>query len=261
MESTMICSDDEKALYEANERLKELRAKNKEHLNSLDYLKPVNDLIVNTFLKPHNNNLPKCEHCGQYICDLYCDCPESTKFRKDKMILNRLMQIIPPKFKTCTLENFVGLEKIHNFNKCLEFKRGTGLLLSGGCGVGKTHLAIAWIRAYSLKMRPDGIFITTMSEIINKWLFDSEKSIIQADLLLIDDLGAENYKDETVQKKTYEVLNYRYNHQLTTVITTNLNAEELPKLIGTRSVSRIMEVSHLFKIKGDDYRMKNKVGG
>src|SRR5690606_27907594 len=59
------------------------------------------------------------------------------------------------------------------------------------------------------------------------------------DLLILDDLGAHNYTQWTVNK-IYSILNYRVNHQLPVVITTNLSLDELDIYLGERTTSRIL---------------------
>ena len=118
------------------------------------------------------------------------------------------------------------------------------LLIQGGVGAGKTHLAIE----YGLAL-PDPRHVRFVSW--PQFMEDRKRAIGTTDaidplrdvqrwagFLILDDLGAEtpgSWATESVNL----ILSYRYNENLRTILTTNLNGEELEKLYGERITSRI----------------------
>ncbi|MCX8125837.1 MAG: ATP-binding protein [Dehalococcoidia bacterium] len=119
------------------------------------------------------------------------------------------------------------------------------LVLQGESGSGKTHLAAA-IANYQLEAGRPVLFIS-VSDLLDRFraafspeskvsydeLFDKVK---QAPLLILD--GLEGQSTTTwAQEKLYQLLNYRYNAQLPTVITTRLSLQDLADIddrIGSR---------------------------
>ena len=56
------------------------------------------------------------------------------------------------------------------------------------------------------------------------------------------------------------LINYRYEHMLPTVITTNNSGAELEQELGRRTLSRLIEMTRPVKIQAGDYRMKMAAG-
>jgi DNA replication protein DnaC len=138
------------------------------------------------------------------------------------------------------------------------------LVLSGGYGCGKTHLAAA-IAHYHLAagspiffaVVPDlldhlrAAFAPT-SEVPYDTMFDT---IREVDLLVLDDLGAEN-STAWATEKLFQLINYRYNFRMPTVITTN---NQLQSRMDERIRSRLADLSFVqnLVIKAGDYRPRN----
>lgn len=135
------------------------------------------------------------------------------------------------------------------------------LLLEGGYGCGKTHLAAA-VGNYRLDYGDTVLFITSpdlldhlrstygpSSEVAYDEMFERVRN---APLLIIDDLGVEN-PSPWAQEKLFQLLNYRYNSRIPTVITTNANME----LLDPRVRSRLLDnnVVRRVHIAAPDYRM------
>jgi len=79
-------------------------------------------------------------------------------------------------------------------------------------------------------------------------LFESVKN---APLLVLDDFG-EQSTTPWAQEKLYQVINYRYNARLATVITTRCAIEELDSPVGSRLVDH--KISTFWNINVPDYR-------
>jgi DNA replication protein DnaC len=138
-------------------------------------------------------------------------------------------------------------------NECCELViRGAhprGLLLMGQVGSGKTHLAAAMANKL-LKNGRRVLFLVVpdfLDELRSSFgaedadvrrLLDRAKHV---EVLILDDLGNHNFTDWT-RSVLFSVLNYRMNEGLTTLATTNLDAEKLQELLGTRSLSRLLSL-------------------
>jgi DNA replication protein DnaC len=79
-------------------------------------------------------------------------------------------------------------------------------------------------------------------------LFEEVKN---APLLILDDFG-EQSTTPWAQEKLYQIINYRYNAQLPTVITTRLATEEIDSPIVSRFLDN--QLSMIFNIMAPDYR-------
>jgi len=83
--------------------------------------------------------------------------------------------------------------------------------------------------------------------------------MVRPDVLVLDDLGAEAIKTdergEWARERFFELLDYRLEHRLMTIVTTNLSAAALPARYGAPTVSRLLGRSPLVEIVGSpDYR-------
>lgn len=134
------------------------------------------------------------------------------------------------------------------------------LLLKGGFGAGKTHLAAA-IANYRLQTGQPALFIVvpdlldylraTYSPNSAVTYDERFESLRGAPLLLLDDYGAHS-ATPWAQEKLFQLLNFRYNAQLPTVITTNQELEE----IDLRLRSRLADVTlcQIVHINAPDFR-------
>lgn len=138
--------------------------------------------------------------------------------------------------------------------------KGVGLVFTGNTGTGKTHLAAAiandLIRRYRIRVR--FINYVELLDEINK-SFNGNEPILdkfkRAELLILDDIGREKVTDFT-NKTLYSIINYRYEHLLPTIITSNYRASELASRVGAATVSRISEICRGVQINGADYRIE-----
>ncbi|HEY83340.1 MAG TPA: ATP-binding protein [Dehalococcoidia bacterium] len=134
------------------------------------------------------------------------------------------------------------------------------LVLQGTNGCGKTHLAAAIIN-YRYQMGQPALFVVVPdfldhlrctfspeSKVSYDQLFEKVKT---APLLVLDDFG-EQATTPWAQEKLYQVINYRYNAQLPTVITTVCSLDEIESRIGSRLIDHHLSV--FFNITAPDYR-------
>jgi len=133
------------------------------------------------------------------------------------------------------------------------------LLLYGGYGTGKTHLAAA-IANFAVEMGIPTLFITVPDLLDTlRYSFDDPdatfeqrfEEIRSAPLLIMDDFGTQN-ATEWAQEKLFQILNYRYINRLPLVVTTNLLLEEMEPRIRSRLDDP--ELVTRVNIKAQDYR-------
>jgi DNA replication protein DnaC len=130
----------------------------------------------------------------------------------------------------------------------------------GETGCGKTHLAAAIAnenlkagRALRFVVVPDFLdhlrsSFSPESKVSYDQLFEEVKT---TPLLILDDFG-EQSSTPWAQEKLYQVINYRYNAQLPTVITTCLPIDDIARRFSSRFVDP--KLSLVFIITAPDYR-------
>jgi DNA replication protein DnaC len=154
---------------------------------------------------------------------------------------------------------------------------GSGLLLTGLYGTGKTHLAASI--AIQLLNEEFAVVFGTFSDLMNKikdtydnYSYKSmdESQILRlyesVDLLIIDDLGKERLND-WVFEKMYHIINKRYEKNLPVLVTSNYDIKtilgRLPNDrftdISKSIVSRLHEMCCCVTIGGNDYRVKRSL--
>lgn len=135
------------------------------------------------------------------------------------------------------------------------------LLFIGGTGTGKTHLAAAIANLLverGIQAR-FGTFQAHLDEIKKEFDTSGQKHYLDdikgVPVLVIDDLGKERKTDWT-QSILYDIVNYRYEHILPTIITTNLSADEIANHVEGAVWSRIYEMCDTIVMQGKDYRTR-----
>jgi DNA replication protein DnaC len=184
---------------------------------------------------------------------------------------------IPPRFARAELENFehdmdtqrAAWRKATAFVDAFPVVE-RGLLLYGPNGVGKTHLAIGILKACVHTKGARGFFFETrellrlVRDTYNRAVEETEmevlKPLLHADLLVLDDLGAER-TSEWVQETLGLVVNTRYNARRPTIFTSNLvdvpdstDPRSFIFQLGTRTRSRLIEMCDWVEIRGADMR-------
>jgi DNA replication protein DnaC len=138
-----------------------------------------------------------------------------------------------------------------------------GIILAGPGGVGKTFL-LNCIFARICERGLSGIRITAyrMHEIMRKKHFGAEDdaesfdSLVDAPLLMIDDLGTEPVLKNITVEYLFTLLNERCAAKRHTVIATNLSMDKIKERYGERVSSRLLDKTRFKRIllKGRDLR-------
>jgi len=171
---------------------------------------------------------------------------------------------IDPVSGISALENIVNVTK--NVNSFLsDFPSGDNLLFYGDTGVGKTFLTHC-IASELLGKGYSVLYLSAIDlfDLFSKYAFDNDSEadyrdvfsqILDCELLIIDDLGTELVNSFTNSRLFY-CINERILAGLSTIISTNLSLEELMNTYSERIFSRLTMSYQIFKIFGDDIRLK-----
>lgn len=133
------------------------------------------------------------------------------------------------------------------------------LLLQGGYGCGKTHLAAA-VANFAVSMGVPTLFLTVPDLLDTlRFAYNDEDTTFEnrfdeirnAKLLVLDDFGTQNATN-WAQEKLFQIVNYRYINRLSTVVTTNLALDDIEARIRSRLADP--ELVTQSKINSPDYR-------
>jgi DNA replication protein DnaC len=188
---------------------------------------------------------------------------------------------IPPRYKRCDLETFVTYpnEKLLGAVKLArkfaeEFPEPRkSLCLIGPPGIGKTHLAVAVLRDVIVTKGARGLFYdvrdllrvirSTYNPLVRTAEMDILRPVMEADLLVLDDIGSEK-TSEWVEETLNLIVNTRYNERRHTIFTSNYEdtpdgdseGQEftLKERIGFRIHSRLHEMCEFLEFDGADFR-------
>ena len=157
-----------------------------------------------------------------------------------------------------------------NLKKAMEFAEhpfGDNLLLYGGAGRGKTFLCnciakevleqgktVLYLTAGQLFKQLEDMRFRNKEE---EEPFDWDRELLDADLLIIDDLGTE-FATVFTASELFRIVNDRKLRQRPVVISTNLDYKALMEQYSDRVMSRLIGEYTTLKFFGEDIRMKKK---
>jgi DNA replication protein DnaC len=202
-----------------------------------------------------------------------CDC------WREEIVRRRLAGArIPKRYQHCDLSNFItypnekllkAVARVQKF--CESFPVvDKGLFLIGPPGIGKSHLAVAALKHAMMRCGARGLFYdvrellklirSTYNPVVKTAEMDVLRPVLEADLLVLDDLGAEK-TSEWVEETLNLVVNTRYNERRPTIFTSNYEEKEqtgagdsLLERVGFRIHSRLFEMCDFLEFDGCDYR-------
>ena len=235
-----------------------------------------------------------CLHCGQPLKDISFPLPGRGLIRTtatcqcvlDRVEAERIAQAerersrrikalfdasqLGPRFAACTFETWKPVETAERVFQAArgyvdqwpkQKQTGDGLLISGGPGCGKSHLAAAIVN--ELLSRGAAAVFANVPDVLGRLRRtyggsgESEtrilNALVDADLLVLDDVGAQKWS-EWVEETLYYIVNSRYGAKLPIIITTNAEPQDLGDAIGFRTQSRIEETCAMLINKAPNYR-------
>lgn len=186
---------------------------------------------------------------------------------------------IPRRYQHCDFANF------RDYNESLKRAKARairlaeafpaadrGLFLEGSPGVGKTHLAVAVLRHVVAATSARALFYdtrdllrvirSTYDRVVRTTEVEVLRPVMEADLLVLDDLGAEK-TSEWVEETLNLIVNTRYSERRITVFTSNYpdipdetEPESLLCRVGVRMRSRLHEMCEFLELRGADFRFQ-----
>lgn len=199
-----------------------------------------------------------------------CVCRQPQMLRSVQDRLYRLSNL--ESFKDMTFDTFktqgrmgLGDQQVHSLeaarSQAMQYAQSLEgwLLLIGGYGCGKTHLAAA-VANFAVNLGVPTLFLTVPD--LLDWLRYSYESadtsfeerfeeIRSVRLLVLDDLGTQN-ATPWAQEKLFQIINHRYVNRLAMIISTNQDLAEIDGRISSRL--RDPELVTTVRISAPDYR-------
>lgn len=222
-----------------------------------------------------------CNNCNDtgYVNAMPCSCLNTVISEFSKSQTAKLGNTESASFETFDIhyypENLNGvpcreiIRKI--FENCRQYAEdfslsSPNLLLFGGTGIGKTHISLAIAKKVLengfdvIYMSAPDLFTSLEKERFNQEApAESMQNIVECDLLVIDDLGAEFTTSFTISA-LYNIINTRLLSDLPTIITANLSPSELQQRYSERIASRLLGCYEHLRFIGNDIRILKKKG-
>jgi DNA replication protein DnaC len=184
---------------------------------------------------------------------------------------------IPPRYRKCDLDSFrdnndslaSAVRKARRFAEAFPVV-DRGLFFLGKPGLGKTHLSVAILREVIKRTNAHALFYdvrellkdirNTYNPVVRSTELQVIQPVMQAELLVLDDLGAEK-TSEWVEETLNLIVNTRYNERRPTIFSSNYavlddlsDPDNLIVRVGYRMWSRFHEMCEFVELKSLDYR-------
>lgn len=194
-----------------------------------------------------------------------CQC--TLRKREEEAQKKRLVLSNLERFERHTFENYEptpGTDEAYDAASAYAQDPDGWLFLHGGCGVGKTHLAVAAAREIST--HNSSVIFTVVPDLLDhlRATFDPANGVAYDDrfnafrnafLLVLDDLGTEN-TTPWAREKLFQIINHRYNERLPTIITSNQDLAKIDERVVSRLLDRGLTVD--IEIDAEDYRRRGR---
>jgi DNA replication protein DnaC len=195
-----------------------------------------------------------------------CECKEREIAERERLKLRAVSSLKP--FDKKTFQTFdpsiPGVREAYEVALRYAEDPSGWLIFQGGYGCGKTHLAAAI--AHQREDAGDTVFFSIVPDLLDhlraafaptsELTYDALfERVRESGLLVLDDLGAEN-GTAWATEKLFQLINYRYNYRMPTVITTNARLmshmdERIRSRLNDRGLVRYVQ------IEAQDYRERH----
>lgn len=257
------------------EQMKILETRN---LQAQDMMRKL--LVQNGYPEDYLDLKYTCSRCSDtgFVNGTRCSCLDETAGKLAVQELNESSPLKLSTFETFSLDYYRGKNTaddndcyttmMNNLAYCKEYvntfsKDSANIFISGKTGLGKTHLSLA-IAERLLSQNWNVLYGSTInfmdkieSEHFGRSEGDTLSVIMNADLLILDDLGTE-YDKQFCVSTLYNIINSRLSMCLPTIISTNLTPAEVERRYEPRISSRIMSSYDYLKFSGSDVRRIKK---
>ncbi len=264
-------ADTQSVLHALKEKTDQLEKKRREILNACDV--PDDYLAIPYTCK-------RCEDSG-YINGEICECLKKELKREAYRRLNEQSPLTLSSFSQFSLDYYprtpdpssgvIPREKMAQiFDYCLRYAdifslASPSILMLGATGLGKTHLSLA----IATKVIDKGFGVVygsanNLFRAVEQAHFsrtaseqDALDSMLDCDLLIIDDLGAEFVTQFTVSA-LYNIINTRLLTKRPTIISTNMTISEIRDTYSEKVLSRLHGSYSFLRFFGNDIRSLKK---
>lgn len=224
-------------------------------------------------------NCDTCKDTG-YVSGKICDCVKREAASIMMAELSREMPLSECRFENFDLKYYADSEDADGQNPrkrmtsilklCREYvinfspENSANLLFMGNAGLGKTHLTLAMVSGVIEKgYMPFYASAENLFSVIEAEKFSGEgrgnyESILNSDLLVIDDLGTEMATSFT-KSALYNIINTRMLSRKPTIINTNLSMKQLEERYTPRVSSRLIGNYEGYRFIGRDIRQQKRI--
>lgn len=233
-----------------------------------------------------------CPHCGRLVPPLtvellgrklevqpHCECEWRAerekldeieeRYKKDRIMHLFSVSKLGDRFAQCRFESFeerlgteTALQVCRKYADTFDPADGIGVLLWGNPGTGKSHLAAAVCHA--LLHKGYTVVFQSVPELLGR-LRDSYgngggetereimRALMDADLVVLDDLGAEKVTDWTLDT-LFRLVDGRYRAKRAMIVTTNVEASAISDYVGEKIADRLYECLLPVQVRAGSYR-------
>lgn len=256
------------------EALRNLKTKNLELQDELSRLEAEYGIDS---LEPHYS-CPKCHDTG-YVDGRMCICMKELLRTESYRRLNALTPLSLSTFGSFSLGYYSDepcdgrpSDRVimhHTLRFCVDYAQQFGpksqnLIMTGGTGLGKTHLSLAI--ANEVIQKGYGVVYSSVGNLVSK--LENEHfgrdsgtetidSLQNCDLLILDDLGTE-FRSSFSSSAIYSLINSRLLLEKPTIISTNLSTKEMTNFYSERFASRIIGSYQRLAFVGRDIRQQKR---
>ena len=222
---------------------------------------------------------PKCKDRGN-VDGRMCDCMKELLRAQARRQLNTDTPLEQCTFETFDLSYYADtpdaqgriprkwMERQFSFCQRYAYQfngRSESLLMAGKTGLGKTHLSLAIAKV--VIDRGFGVVYGSVQNLLSRLAYEhfgrsdgnTMQSLLDCDLLILDDLGTE-FRSQFSIAALYNIVNSRQLAQKPVIMSTNLTIREMAEYYTERFSSRVIGGYKRVQFIGTDVRQQKRLG-